>query len=223
MRKAIAHAVDSEAVLKATTPLSTTKALSMLPSWMPGFTDKTATYPYDPERARALLRSAGYPEGFTFKQLTIAAAGPSDIDLLVKDYLAKVGITMELEMVETTVSNQRRNRGDFHSAGRLLPAVNPDTILFSYLHPANAAPNGLNSARYNNPQVTRLLEEARAEANAERRIQMYHEVQRLVMEDLPYIPRTQNSWIWPAWNAVKGVVLNKLADVDFWPVTVEAR
>ena len=108
-------------------------------------------------------------------------------------------------------------------ASRLFPAVNPDTILFSYLHPANTAPNGMNGARYNNPQVTSLLEEARAEANAERRTRMYQEAQRLVMEDLPYIPRSQTGFYWPAWSAVKGVVINKLANVDFWPVTVEAR
>jgi peptide/nickel transport system substrate-binding protein len=101
--------------------------------------------------------------------------------------------------------------------------VNPDTILFSYLHPSNVAPNGLNGARYVNDRVTGLIEGARAEGDAARRSQMYHEAQRLVMEDVPYLPRSQNNTYWPAWQGVKGVAINKLANVNFWPVTVQAE
>jgi len=169
-----------------------------------------------------LLRDAGYPDGFSFKRTNTAASGVQESELLMQDYLGKVGIKMDFELVETTVYNQRRNSGDFQQAGRLLPAVNPDTILFGYLHPMNIAPKGLNGARYNNPSIASLLEEARAELSPERRAGMYGDVQRLAMTDLPYLPTAQSGTVWPAWTAVKGVVINKLADVDFWPVTVEA-
>ena len=223
VRHAIAHAIDRKAVIDATSPLTQIVAENMLPNWMPVFTSDIPKYAYDPARSRALLQDAGYPAGFSFKRTnTAAGGGVAETDLLQQDFLSKVGIKMDFELVETTVYNQRRNSGDFQQAGRLLPAVNPDTILFGYLHPMNIAPKGLNGARYNNATVAGLLEQARGEVSAERRNQLYAEAQRLAMSDLPYLPIAQSGTTWPAWTAVKGVAINKLANVDFWPVTVEA-
>jgi peptide/nickel transport system substrate-binding protein len=223
VRQAFAHAIDRKAVIDATSPLTQTTADNLLPSWMSVYTDDVPKYGYDPARSRALLRDAGYPDGFSFKRTnTAAGGGVAESDLLQQDFLAKVSIKMDFELVETTVYNQRRNNGDFQQAGRLLPAVNPDTILFGYLHPMNIAPKGLNSARYNNPTVASLLEQARGELAADRRNQLYAEAQRLALADLPYLPMAQSSTAWPAWTAVKGVAINKLADVDFWSVTMEA-
>jgi peptide/nickel transport system substrate-binding protein len=188
------------------------------------YTGEVPSYPYDPNRARTLLREGGYPDGFTFKFLrTSASGGATEEDLLLQDFLAKVGIKLEFELVETTVYNQRRNRGEFHMTTRNLPAVNPDQVLFSYLHPSNLAPRGLNGARYNNTSVTTFLEQARSESDPAARLALYHEVQRLAMTDLPYLPRTTAKTYWPAWKAVKGVAINKLTEVDFWPVTVDVN
>jgi peptide/nickel transport system substrate-binding protein len=188
------------------------------------YTSDIPKYAFDPGRSRALLREAGYSDGFSFRFLrSSAGGGPTDEDLLLQDFLARVGIKLDFELVETTVYNQRRNRGDFHMTSRNLPAVNPDQVLFSYLHPSNLAPRGLNGARYDNPMLTGMLEQARAESNPATRLSLYHEVQRIAMTDLPYLPRTTGKTFWPAWKAVKGVAINKLTNVDFWPVTVEAR
>jgi peptide/nickel transport system substrate-binding protein len=223
VRQAFAHAIDRDAIIKATAPITQSHADNMLPDWMDVASKDVPVYQFDPARARTLLAEAGYPNGFNLKLTGIATAGgASEGDLLRQDYLSKVGIKMDFEFVETAVYNQRRTSGDFQLAGRLLPAVNPDTILFGYLHPANTAPKGFNSARYNNPTVTGLLESARAETNDARRKELYASAERMVMTDLPYLPTAQSSTYWPGWAAVKGVEINKLADVSFWAVTVEA-
>jgi peptide/nickel transport system substrate-binding protein len=221
VRQAVAHAIDRESIVAATSPLTQKMAESLVPDWMPVYSPDFPKYAFDPARARALLIEAGYPNGFSFKLTGTAAGGLSDSDLLRQDYLSRVGVKMDFDLVETTVYNQRRNRGEFEMSGRLLPAINPDTILFGYLHPANIAPKGLNSARYDNGDVTGLLEQARAEQDTERRLSLYREAQRIALVDLPYLPTAQSGTVWPAWKAVKGVVINKLADVDFWPITVD--
>jgi ABC-type transport system substrate-binding protein len=223
VRKAFAHAIDRDAIIQATAPITNTRADNMLPDWMDVSSKEIARYPFDPAKSRALLAEAGYPNGFPVKLTGIAASGgASESDLLRQNYLAAVGIKMDFEFVETSVYNQRRNNGDFQLAGRLLPAVNPDTILFGYLHPANTAPKGFNSARYDNPTVTDLLERARGQTDVAARKDFYAQAQRIVLDELPYYPMYQSSTYWPAWTAVKGVQINKLADVDFWPITVEA-
>lgn len=89
---------------------------------------------------------------------------------------------MQMDLVDTPTFNKRRNAGEFEMASRLLPAVNPDMILFKFLHPASKAPGGLNGTRYDNPKVTAMLEAARAEADPAKAMQMYTEVQQIVAD-----------------------------------------
>jgi peptide/nickel transport system substrate-binding protein len=220
VRKAIAHAVDFESITQAISPSLSQAAHSMLLPWMTPYTEDIPRYEYDPEQAMALLAEAGYPDGFTFSNLGTSAQGVTETQQFQIDYLSQVGITMEMELVDTPTFNQRRNAGEFDSATRLLPAVNPDMILFSFLHPDNMVPNGLNGARYDNPEVTELLEAARAEADPDAAYEMYVEAQQIVFEDLPYIPTTASNVYWPGKPEVTGVNINYLAQVNFYDVDI---
>ena len=220
VRRAIAHAIDYEAINKATSPLLQKTTPSMLMPWMDIYTADVPRYPYDPELARKLLTEAGYPKGFSFRNLGTSAQGVTEFTQFEIDYLSQVGVRMEMDLVETPTFNQRRNSGDFDSTSRLLPAVNPDMVLFSYLHPDNIAPKGLNGARYNNPEVTDLLTRARGEMDPKKRYEIYARVQKIVMTDLPYLPMYSNAAVWPGKRNVTGVRLNHLAQVNFFDVDI---
>jgi peptide/nickel transport system substrate-binding protein len=221
VRHAFAHAVDYAAVIKATSPTLQSVAVSMLMPWMDLYTKDVPRYEFNPAKARKLLAEAGYPKGLTIKNLSTSAQGVNEFQQFEIDYLSQVGIRMEMELVDTPTFNQRRNRGDFEVTTRLLPAVNPDTLLFSFLDPDNIAPKGLNGARYDNPKVTETLRGARAEVNPEKRRDMYTRVQQMVMRDLPYLPLYSNNVIWPGKKNVTGVQPNYLAQVNFFEVDIK--
>jgi len=220
VRQALAYAVDFDAISQAISPSLQQAHYSMLMPWMSVYTDDIPKYTYDPEKAKALLAEAGYPDGFTFGNLSTSAQGVTEVQQFQIDYLSQVGINMEMELVDTPTFNQRRNAGEFDSATRLLPAVNPDMILFSFLHPDNLVPNGLNGAHYDNPEVTQLLEAARAEADPEVAYEMYAKIQQIVAEELPYVPTYASNVYWPGKPEVTGVHINYLAQVNFWDVDI---
>jgi peptide/nickel transport system substrate-binding protein len=218
VRQAIAHAIDYEAICGAISPSLTQATTSILLPWMPVYSDDIPVYAYDPDRARALLAEAGYADGFSFQHLGTSAQGVTELQQFEIDFLAQVGIDMQMELVDTPTFNQRRNAGEFQMATRLLPAIDPDLILFSYLHPDNTVPGGLNGARYNNPEVTELLEAARAEPDRATAMELYARIQRIVMTELPYVPSYANNVFWPGKPSVSGVRINYLAQVNFHEV-----
>src|SRR5207245_7363368 len=64
--------------------------------------------------------------------------------------------------------------------------------IFAFVfHSRKIPPDGANRGHYRNPRLDALVDQARVEAERERRRQLYSEVQRIVAEDLPYL----NLWL----------------------------
>ena len=221
VRQAWYYAVDYGTIVEATAPKLQSVGKSILLDWMDVYSDDIPTYEYDPEKAKRLLAEAGFENGFTVTQLQTSSNGVTEQMQLEQEYLAQVGIMLEFELVDSPTYTQRRNDGEFETATRLLPAVNPDMILLSFLHPDNIAPNGLNGARFNVPEVTEKMELARAEVDPGKRKQLYADIQRIAMEELPYLPAYTSNLYWPSQQWVEGVVINKLAQVDFYGVDIQ--
>jgi peptide/nickel transport system substrate-binding protein len=218
VRKAFTHAIDRPTVAKAVSPITGKSWDNLVPGWMDIYNPNVPKYEYSVAKAKELLSAAGYKDGdITIKGLTQKV---EDQEQLYQDYLSKVGIKLEFDIVDTPTYNSRRNRGEFDVTTRSLPAVNPDDILFGYLHPANFSPNGFNGALYNNPRVTGLLESARQEVDFERRKGMYGEVQKLAMEDLPYMIRSHGTSMEIAFKWLAGIESNPLGNMIYYNVKV---
>ncbi|MFN0094009.1 MAG: ABC transporter substrate-binding protein [Dehalococcoidia bacterium] len=221
VRQAIAYGIDNDAISKKLTPYTAKPSDSILPSFMPVYAKGLPQYKYDPAKAKDLLKQAGHGSGLQVKQILTSTTGASEDLLLRQAQLAEIGVKIDFELMETAIWNKRRNSGDYQMTGRLYPAVNPDTLLFGYLHPDNVVPKGLNGAKYNNPALTAKLEAARAELNTEKRKALYAEVQQIAMTDLPYIPLATATVYWAAYPWVKNLVIDKLAVVNWYPVQIE--
>jgi peptide/nickel transport system substrate-binding protein len=220
LRQAFAHAVDLATIEKTLNPRTGRVWYNLLPDWMvDAYTADVPKYTYDEAKAKSLISASGV-SGVSLKWPTVRV---TDEQQLIQSYLNRAGIKIEFVVVDTPTYNQMRNRAEFDTATRSLPAVNPDTILFSYLHPDNLAPKGLNGASYNNPKVTQALEGARAELNAEKRKSLYADVQKTALTDLPYWPKSHSTGFRPGYKWVSGVVINPLTNIDYYGVKLLAH
>ncbi|MGY2046806.1 ABC transporter substrate-binding protein [Methylobacterium sp. JK268] len=66
----------------------------------PGYRDLTGTLPYDPARAKALLKEAGYPNGFSFALKAPQMAYAARSAEILQAFFAEIGVTMTIQPTE---------------------------------------------------------------------------------------------------------------------------
>ncbi|MBI4494953.1 MAG: ABC transporter substrate-binding protein [Chloroflexi bacterium] len=115
IRQAMNYAVDREPVVKSI--LGGRGAVMPGPLWSGwlGQTDDVKSYPYDPEKAKALLKEAGYPDGFSFTWTVTQGVYPKDIEIAqaVASQMAKVGIKATIQPLERSRLLAQRSEGDY--------------------------------------------------------------------------------------------------------------
>ncbi|MEM7179176.1 MAG: ABC transporter substrate-binding protein, partial [Pseudomonadota bacterium] len=109
VRRAINHAIDREAMVKALLKgKSTVVSSACYPSQF-GCTQDVVSYDYDPEKAKALLAEAGYPDGF---KTDFYAYRNRDYAEALASYLNAIGIETEFKMLKySALRDLRKSEG----------------------------------------------------------------------------------------------------------------
>lgn len=196
VRHAIAHAIDKDFIVN-TIYLGYATRLDgpVSPDLARFYNPDVPKYAFDPAKAEALLDEAGYPrgaDGFRFK-LFVDPTQPSGPPKQTGEYfvqaLAKVGIQVELRTQDfaTFVKRIFTDR-DFDIAIEGMSNLYDPTVGIQRLYWSKNFKVGLpfsNGSKYENPEVDRLLETAAVEIDPAKRLELFNEFQRIVVEDLP--------------------------------------
>jgi peptide/nickel transport system substrate-binding protein len=201
VRRAFMHAIDRKAIKETMYPGELGRlAVSCVP---PGyFGHIPMQFPeYDPQKAKKLLAEAGYPNGFTVKNYFISKSFfYPKVLTLVQEQLKKVGIIVELQVVEhaTFHENIRKNLDPFVLyGGTRITDADPWLSLFfeSTEIPDPATGNkGTNFAHYRG--MDDLLAAGRLERDVKKRAAIYAEAQKRLERDLVCLPiqDVPNQW-----------------------------
>jgi peptide/nickel transport system substrate-binding protein len=144
--------------------------------------DLVNPYPSNPERARALLREAGLPEGFPLV-ITVPSNYTMHVDTaqVIVNQLARVGVKAEIQLVDwaTWLSEVYRGR-NYQATIISLDAANssPRMFLSRYLSTGNS-----NFINFRNADFDRVYQASLAELDEARRIALYREAQRIVSDN----------------------------------------
>ncbi len=195
MRQAVNYAIDKQTLVENVLQGTATVATGPTPAafaW--AYNEALEPYPYDPDKARALIEEAGYGDGVdvTF-YVTEGGSGmldPIAMGTAIQADLAKVGINAAIETYEWNTFLGLVNpglEGKADMAEMAWMTNDPDTLPFLALR-SEAFPDagGFNSGYYSNPEVDRLLEEARRETDQAKRAVLYKQMQEIVYEDAPW-------------------------------------
>ena len=139
----------------------------------------------DIEGAKKLMAETPFADGFTVELQTWGQrAGWTDAALVIAENLAEIGITVEVLPIEdaVAVANVRAGTYEMQFTGN---ASAPMGFFRNQFYPGSFWTDVI---KYNNPEVTKLIDDATSAANWEDRINLIHEAQRLAFEDMPLTP-----------------------------------
>jgi peptide/nickel transport system substrate-binding protein len=160
---------------------------------------------YNPERAQELLAEAGYPNGFDLVIMT-STQRSSDwtrfAEMLQSD-LANIGIRATIEDLESAAYVQKRRVNDFQISVHNFGRANKDPAsLFGTA--ANWKPED-NPSLYVNEEYTRLVEEAATTMDPQRRLKLYHRLNRIILDDLFVLNVADRPRAWAALTSAQDI------------------
>jgi ABC-type transport system substrate-binding protein len=197
VRQAFNYAVNKEVIVREIAqsgrlpyPNINLTATGALPPGMLGSDPALQGYPYNPAMAKRLLADAGYPDGRGFPVVQLWAAHKAEstqaeLTAYQRD-LAAVGVQVDVHYAPdwpTYTALLKQGKLPMFRLARFADVPDPDNFLAPMLHSTGSS----NYTRYRNPLVDQLLEQARKAFDEARRIALYREVERLVLDDAPWI------------------------------------
>ncbi|MGX9965493.1 ABC transporter substrate-binding protein [Roseomonas sp. F4] len=190
VRRAVAHAVKREDIVRVAFS-GRGKPIEGMPivEGTPWYDAELAKgHAYNPERAKALLTQAGFPNGFSTTLLATSQFGMhKDSAEITQQYLAAIGIQAELRLTDwsTRVSAGIRGQYDIAVHGVSADFNDPDgltVVLDTSLSDAHGR-----SFRLSTPRTVELLGKGRAEFDTAKRIEIYKDMQRAALEEVPVV------------------------------------
>jgi len=194
VRRAFLLAINEEAIVKHVMNGFAEVAGQMVPPMVYGFDESIKRPAYDPEKAKALLKDAGYPNGFavTLDAPNDRYVNDAQIAQAIAADLARIGVRVKVNAIpkNTFFPMTDRRETSFNLMGW---ACNPpDAIRFMTANAHSDDPKlklgAANAGNYSNPKVDKLIETVSRTVKADERLRLLQETQRLLMEDVAFIP-----------------------------------
>jgi peptide/nickel transport system substrate-binding protein len=195
VRQAANYAINKEAIVNDVLEGTADVAAGPTPpafAW--AYDNALKPYPYDPEKAKALLKEAGAEGAKLTFYVTEGGSGmldPVPMGTAIQADLKAVGFDVEIKTFEWNTFLGEVNpglEGKADMAEMAWMTNDPDTLPFLALR-TGAWPDkgGFNSGYYSNPEVDKLLEQARVSTDQSKRAELYKKMQEIVHDDAPWV------------------------------------
>lgn len=200
LRQAVAYAIDKQEIIKGVLMGLGDEAIGPYKPGTKWYDTQVRRYTYNPVKARALLKEAGYEDrnkdGFVEKDgkplsFTIITNQGNPLRektaQIIQERLKAVGIPVKIRIMEWTVFLKEHVDKFNFDAVILGWNILQDPDIFNVWHSSNAVPGGLNFVGYKNAEVDKLLVDGRQTFNDEERKKAYFRIQEILADEQPYV------------------------------------
>ncbi len=196
VRQAVNMAINKDRIVQIINGRAV-PATQPLPPTMPGYTKDYAGYPYDPEKAKAMLAEAGFPDGFETELYVMNTDPNPRIAQAIQQDLAGIGIKASIQSLAQAnviaAGGEEDQAPMIWSGGMAWIADFPDPSNFygPILGCAGAVQGGWNWSWYCNEDLDTKAAAADSitdPAKVGDRLQAWSDVYMAIMKDAPWVP-----------------------------------
>lgn len=215
VRQAIGYSLDMATFIEAVLLGLALPATGLYPPYTWMYEPEVKTYTYDPAMAEQLLDGAGWVKDgdgkrakdgvpLKFKMSTfLGHEAGEQLLATAQEWLSAVGIEMEIEIIELAAWIDTLVNSTFESTmSNWDGGIDPDDYGYGMYH----SKGGRNRAKYANPELDTVLEQARAELDQDARKALYSTFQKIAAEDVPYLPVYHYQHIYAYRSAFSGFI-----------------
>lgn len=220
VRQAFSLVIDRRQLAEVAMSGSALPATGILPPAMPGYTERSPDEAYNVAQALELMGQSGYGDAAALPPLTLTGIlggeGESLLRAVADMWTTQLGVTLDIMLWEPAAYEAELTKGN-HNLFALDwcdPYPDPEGMLDALYY----SQSPLNWGGYQNAEVDALLEQARTTTDPAQRIQLYQQVENLLLADAPSIQT-----VYPlSFQLVRPYVQDyQLSPVPYlWPVMV---
>jgi len=215
VRKAFSMAFDRQRYIDVVLRGQALPAIGPFPPGLPGFNYALKGLPYDPEQARELLKQSKYggPEGLPPIIYTNGGVGSyvsSDVAAMAEMWEQNLGVTLKIENIEYNYYYQQiysGNHGQIFGGGWCADYPDPENFADVLFY----STSNQNQGHYSNPELDKLLEQARVEQDVSKRITMYQQAEQMIVDAAPVLFTTHSLSYQLVQPYVKGFVFTPIS------------
>ncbi|WP_083283642.1 ABC transporter substrate-binding protein [Humibacillus sp. DSM 29435] len=215
VRQAVQAAADLKQINKLAYSDTGTPATSFMPYKMLYWNDQLPEPTVDLAKAKQLMADAGFPNGFSTNLVTVSgdAAGQAQA-VSLKDSLAKIGIDVKIESYELVTAYDKERNGEYGLGERYWTndIIDPDEVV-TFGVVVDAGSNSFNTS-WSDPTATKLAKDARSEPDVAKREEMYRQIQKIVYDQVPYLPINYPPFRYASGKWVKGFKASPLGNYN---------
>lgn len=227
VRQALTMAVNKKAIIEAVYQGAGQPAKNLIPPTMWSYDDSIVDYPFDPEKAKALLKEAGMEKGFAIDLWAMPVQRPYNpnarrmAEMIQADW-AKVGVKANIVTYEWGEYLKRAKSGEHQTVmmGWTGDNGDPDNF-FATLFSCAAAKDGSNYSRWCYKPFEDLIQPARSESDPAKRTALYQQAQVMMHDLAPALIVAHSTVYEPVRKEVKGYVVDPLGKHHFGNVDIE--
>ncbi len=216
VRRAIAHALDRDAIISHVLGHTARKAGAIFPPEHWSGHPTLEGYVYEPDKSRDLLEQAGFDQTNSLHISYKTSNNPLRVRLatVIQYQLKQVGIKVELNSYDwgTFYGDIKSGRFQMYSLSWVGLKI-PDIFRYVF-HSESIPPAGATRGRFIDATVDSLIEQAESLSDLEAQSAVYRELQEYLHEQLPYIPLWYEDNILVRRKNIKGYILASDGNYD---------